>query len=476
MKERKEKSLKRDGNSFSFLLKRVKNDDLREFVKEFGQTDKEFKAAFFLRFLNQLEVNGKERFESVIKNIIGEYDSDYIYDYDVVERISFQLSTLLQEAKAQLAQKNYIDPFYLVTSIITGIHPVFECEVDAFPMVRDTMTESFHVLEDILYSDAGFDLKSEIFEFALKEIENTIYEHFGFENYMLDLLLSSATDDEKRDAALNFIDKRITKIFRDHSFVSQRAEENLLLVKMNFLKSIGRTEESRRVLVKNLHITSFRKQVIEEAIEKGEFSYAKEIIKDCKLDDLQKGRLHESSFWDEYLLQIAQKENDVRSVRHFAFQLFKDAFDLKYYRVIKGTYNNIEWLSESERIIATIKTNVRHEWSRIEILAELYKEEARWSDLLVIMRKNAYLDFLDKYYDVMKEKYPAELLEIYQKAIRRYAEDKMGASHYSYVTHTLRKIQSLPEGKEMAKALAIELKVQYRQRRNMVKELNKLVF
>lgn len=83
---------------------------------------------------------------------------------------------------------------------------------------------------------------------------------------------------------------------------------------------------------------------------------------------------------------------------------------------------------------------------------------------------------MEDYYDLLKEKFPAELVEIYREALRRYAEHNMGSEHYNYVVKTIRKIQSLHTGNEVAKALTTEFKVKYSQRRNMVKALNKLVF
>jgi hypothetical protein len=82
---------------------------------------------------------------------------------------------------------------------------------------------------------------------------------------------------------------------------------------------------------------------------------------------------------------------------------------------------------------------------------------------------------VNQYSEHLKEKYPEQLLEIYRKAIRRFAEKYMGPEAYRMVANALRKMQSLPHSKEIVQPLTIELKVNYRQRKAMVDELNKVI-
>lgn len=156
--------------------------------------------------------------------------------------------------------------------------------------------------------------------------------------------------------------------------------------------------------------------------------------------------------------------------------MFYDRFNIVFYRTVKSTYDPEKWTREVEKIVITLRAETHFGLKGIRALAAIFIEEQYWMRLLQLLQKNASLEFAEDYYLLLKDKFPQEIVEIYREALRRYAEHNMGREHYDYVVATLRKIQSLPTGIEVAKALTNEFKVKYSQRRNMVKALNKLVF
>ncbi|MGB3075767.1 MAG: hypothetical protein WBB36_10630 [Chitinophagales bacterium] len=455
------------------LLKKVKDKELREFMESYAAQNTAFETEFLLKFADRLKISGKEKYLLLIEQVIRDNEKENHYFQTVATR----LDALLQQAADQLAIKNYLDPFYLAIALIELIHPLIGREEDQEFLLRGKVIKSFSLLDNIVNIDAGTQLKELIFETALQEATRPEYRNTGIEDYWFDLLSDAAKNEEQQFRLLNLLDQLITETgSRQKNTINERYEEFFLRKKMQLLESMGRKEDAQKVVEDNLRIRTFRRQLIDEYILKKDFDAAKELLKESKRSDQQKGRLYESSEWDELILKIALLENDVRNIRQTGLRLFYDQFRIEYYRTVKTTYDAEKWRPEVEKIISTLKAETHFGLKGIRALATIFIEEKNWPRLLALVQKNASLEFAEDYYDLLKDKFPEEIVEIYRKALRRYAEQNMGREHYEYVVKILRKIQSLPTGVEISKTLATEFKVIYSNRRNMVKALNKLVF
>jgi hypothetical protein len=473
-----EKEDKAEIHPFTDILKRVKHEEMRLFLEEYGKKNKEFRTSFLLRFADQLKSSGKEKYETLISNILKAGKShNGLYEFQAVQKMARQLEALITEAHHQLANRNYLDPFHLAQTLITKVNAEFEHAEDTGESLRGCMVASLEILESILDSDAALDLKEEVYEFAFHEAVTTNYIRPGLDDEWFQILMAGAADRVKKEKLLEVFDQRVNEARKSY----QKEEDNwlvegLLRRKMEVLSLLGRKEEAHKVMTDNMRIRAFRLQLIEELIAAKDFDGAKEIIKNSKLGDQQKGRLYESIEWEKLLLKIAMEEKDTAAIRNLSLNLFRSGHDMDYYRLIRSTYAKEEWPNQMESIIDSIRTHPYFSFQGIKTIAEILKEEKEWPRLLQLVEKNASLKFVDEYAPLIKDHYPEEVVAIYKEALRRYAEQNMGTEHYKRVAATLVKMQSLPTGKEVAKALAIEFKVKYRQRRNMVNELNRLVF
>ncbi len=455
------------------LLKRVRDKELREFIEIYAAENPELATEFLLHFADRLKMTGREKYLLLLQQIIGYPPPQSHYAPTVAKR----LDALLGQAAGQLAIKNYLDPFYLAVGLIGLVHPLVGRADDPDALLHGKIVTAFSILDAILHTDAGPQLKELIFETALQEALRPAYRDKGLEEYWIDVLLAAVMNEEQQLRLVTLLDQLILATGSRHQdIMNERYEEFFLRKKMLILHRLGRPEEAKKVLADNLRIRTFRRQLIDEHIQQHQFEAAKELIKESKRSDQQKGRLYASSEWDELLLQIAEEENDVRQVRQSGLRLFYDQFRIEYYRKVKATYTADKWKPEVEKIIGTLKAEKNFGWKGIRALATIFVEEQYWQRLLALLQKNATLEFAEDFYDLLKDRFPEELVAVYRVALRRYAEQHMGREHYNYIVSTLRKIQSLPAGVAMAKTLTNEFKVKYSSRRNMVKALNKLVF
>jgi hypothetical protein len=464
-------------SAFSLLLKKVKDKELHEFVASYGQLSEEFQTEFLLRFANLLPFSGKEKYKLLVQKVLLPGKEDETNSIEADTKIFERVKTLLQKANDQLAQKNYLDPYFLAVTVIEELYQVISQTDPLVEDLQNLISDAFDILDNILHTEAGPDLKEMIFETAITEAARPYSFNTGTERNWFTILLDAATDEEKQGRALKLLDQQVNKSGRQvKEPVHENNQEFLLRKKIALLEQMGRKDAARKVIEENLRIKSFRRQLIDEAISKKDFSTAKELIRESKLSDQQKGRLYVSGEWDELLLKIAQMENDLPNIRNTGLRLFYDRYDIRFYRVVKQTFPSEKWSQESEQVIDNIRNEKYFGVKGMHAMAAIYIEEQQWLRLLQLMQKNASLEFVEAYYALLKDKFPVELVDIYREALRRYAEHNMGREHYEYLVQTLRKIQSLPSGIDASRSLATEFKVKYRQRRNMVKALNKLVF
>jgi hypothetical protein len=290
-------------------------------------------------------------------------------------------------------------------------------------------------------------------------------------------LIDSASEENQFNQVLELIVELIGENRSQYGEAKDEKEkEQLLTMKLQLLELLNRQQDILHLLESNKDIKPFRLKLIEEFIEQQQWEEAKELIKEGRRNELRKGAINVSSEWDEMLLKIAQQENDEKSIRNLALQLFLASdYDFKYYQLLKQHYDSSRWKSHIDRIITSVRKEKSFSTKGIYAVAKIFIEETEWDNLLLLVEKNASLDFVEQYAEYLKEKFPEQLLEIYRKAIRRFAEKYMGPESYRVVVQALKKMQSLPKSKEIVQSLAIELKVTYRQRRAMVEELNKVI-
>ncbi|MBX7109338.1 MAG: hypothetical protein K1X61_11880 [Chitinophagales bacterium] len=469
-----DKALRHSATSlFASLLKKVRDKELREFMETYAAQNKSFETAFLLKFADRLKISGKDKFQLLIQQIIADDEANGGY----ITTVAARLDTLLLQAADQLASKNYLDPFHLAVVLIEFVHPLLGRHDDPELLLQQKVIAAFSLLDDIMHADAGPQLKELIFETALQQALKDEYRHSGVADDWINLLLDGAANEEQQYRILSLLEQLITASGKlQKSAVNERYEEFFLRKKIQLLEKMGRVEEAHLVMEGNLRIKAFRRQLIDEYIMKKDFAAAKELLKESKRSEMQKGRLYSSSEWDILILKIALLENDQRTIRQTGLRLFYDRFNIEYYRHVKSTYESEKWAAEVEKIISSLKAETHFGLPGFRALAAIYTEEKYWPRLLALVQKNASLEFVETYYDLLKDRFPQELADIYRVALRRYAEQNMGREHYEYMVKMLRKIQSLPTGISIAKSLTNEFKVKYSNRRNMVKALNKLVF
>src|SRR5262249_13458661 len=129
--------------AFHLLLKKMKSEDLKAFVK--GYADKDFQSQFLLHFAEQLPVPGNEKYRLLVNSIIDSAKQPN-GETDVIDaqKITRQLNPLIELAQEQIFSRNYIDPFHLAVAIILEAEDISSQTDAAFLMIP--VEQSFDML------------------------------------------------------------------------------------------------------------------------------------------------------------------------------------------------------------------------------------------------------------------------------------------------------------------------------------------
>ena len=219
----------------------------------------------------------------------------------------------------------------------------------------------------------------------------------------------------------------------------------------------------------------FRNMLVEKALKHRNYIEARDLcIKGIEIAERKSHRGIVTQYKHK-LLEIAEKQKDIREIRALSEKLFFDnQYNLEYYRKLKSTWEKDKWSEKCEEIINKIKKPLaKGSYYDANALANVFIEEGYTDRLLLLLQiNNIHLRFIDSYSAYLVEKYPAEIVELYEKSIFDYAE-YTGRSVYNDVVRYLKKMAKIPGGELVAHKMVSQFKEKYRNRRAMLEVLNK---
>lgn len=267
------------------------------------------------------------------------------------------------------------------------------------------------------------------------------------------------------------------KIIEEHqgqtdcgTVISMRyGDQDIALLRIECMKQLGMSEQEIAEYRQNhRNFYSIRELEIQEAIESGETSKAIQILQESKiLDAANKGRVKEHSC---KLISIFRDANMLSEYRNeLLYQLLNcHQNDLTYYHLLKETMGSSpDWNDTVDKLLASD--------SLIYYKCDILKEESRYDDLMLAVEKNGYF-ILESYEDVLRDRYPERVINIYKNNIMTEIERAANRKEYKYLVRRLKKIALCKNGYNEACAIANLWKQTYYRRKALIDELRKAGF
>lgn len=450
------------------LLQNVPNKELVDFIALQAKYNPEFTNKLFLEFMQKVKGKQEDNYASVLRNSLKNVDFDY-EDLDNQED-SMEIDVLdewFTKARDYIFQKRFDEAIAICKACIEEYAGWLEGIDDEFIDNIDPvyMEKPFEFLTEIASNPAIN--SNELFQYCMTEIGKPKYEGPDMDDSFNDLLAEIAHTKIEFDEFIALQDSLLQNIKDASSSEAQRIIER----KIAFYRKNNQPETAWQLVSENLQIKSFRKQVVQQKIAEGKFTEAKKLIADL-LATSQSDNNYYHREWDELALSIAQKEHDIPVIRKIAFAFIENYFEKEHYRIYKSSFKSIEWEKEVQNILAHYEKKGNNFSNSV---ADVLAEEHDAFRLIKYIEKHLTIERIDQYHAHFASAYPSETLDLFRKVIDQYAERNIGRNHYEYLAQLFKKIGSIEGGKEMAKTMITQYKIQYKSRRAMVEVLGNII-
>jgi hypothetical protein len=318
----------------------------------------------------------------------------------------------------------------------------------------------FKILEEAA-ADPKADVKA-LYDYCMTEVSKEKYAGLEMADHFNDLLMTlSATVNPE-----SFIDLQQKLLDQVQDKSSYRAKKILDRI-IEFYKKRGNPKKAWSYVEGNMQIDSFRRMVVEKRIGQRKYAEAKKIVHDYI--DMMQNKRH-SNAWDEYLLQIARKENDIPSIRSISFSFIEDTFNKQYYEIYKSAFGAGEWEEEFEKLFRRYEAKQSF-WN--DPAADLLAAEGKAEQLVERIGKKLSLDKMEKYYAFFAGAFPEKTHALFRKALDDYVEQNTGRSHYEHIITVFKMMKKIPGGDAVAADMKARYLIAYKNRRAMAEILNR---
>jgi hypothetical protein len=285
------------------------------FLREHAKYNPDFVNKIKLNFFTEQQIKNEINLNAIIQiGLQGVFDNDneddyYYNDYDTEVEI---LDEWKDKANVEIEKSNYTAAFAIAKAMLEEYYEWIEYrDSEKLDYLSEYYEEyPFEILKSIIEKTTTLNneillyLKEQLLEEKYGSQKNEFFEIFA-------ILVSTA---DQKAYYLSLLESALIKC------KSTAEEENIIRFLILFYTKQNQPEKEFELLIANLHIDSFRKNVIEKYIPQNNLTGAKQLIHD-KLKEIDSN--HYKSDWHTYLLQIAELENNTADIQQYAYYLIE---------------------------------------------------------------------------------------------------------------------------------------------------------
>ena len=457
------KSVKRKTNAdqVSELLEKITHDELKQFVSEMAENDRSFRQNFQSTFAARGPGESKAYYAKQVKSILRSApDRHGFIDPYTSGQVWSEVARLLDSAQKHLEIKSYTSAINICAAVLEQMTAALQYADDSNGSIGDCVRYAFDLLFSIANLPLPEDVRLNLIDYCFKAFDKEVFEGWDWHLQMLEL----ASELLKTEEELQLLLGRIRKARRS-DFEVEKAES---ITYQAFLRIRGE-EEAETYLTQHLANPKLRRKAIEKSLDTKQYEKAREYALDgIELDRKAKPGLVME--WYNWLLKIAQAQNDRENIINISRLLFIDGFrhEQDYYDLMKQHLPADEWTDFVEGLIKDVDRKGRgYPAGRI---ADVYVREGWYARLLELIRDSPSLKELERYEPHLKKDYANDLAILYADAVVKYVRENIGRQHYKTAAKYLRRIKKLG-APEKANEIVEKLRVEYPQRRALQEEL-----
>lgn len=231
-------------------------------------------------------------------------------------------------------------------------------------------------------------------------------------------------------------------------------------------KNNASKKEINAIYKKYWECGSIRMDCIYTCINNEEFDKALDCIDKCIDLDYENQVLMKRNI--ELKKDIYMEQGNIKAYKEELKNLilFFNDTNIEDYIELKSCYLDKEWIEERDSIIEQLAPG--------RFLCEILETEQLYEKLIDVLLRSDDKYLLHQYTDILNEKYPKQLLQVYRENVEKQAESKGSRKHYYQIVEELRIMKSISGGDKVVDEIIKKWKVQYKNRSAMMDELNRV--
>lgn len=444
------------------LLEKATHDELKQFVREKASSNLSFRNLFLSSFAQHNSDESKELYVKQVKSILKTAsDRHGFIDWSASRLLGNAVDNLLETAQKQINNRNYKSAVFISTAVMEQMTEALQYSDDSNGDIGGSIDAAYEMLHTIAIQQLSEEIRKLIIEYCFTSFDKQIYSGWDWHIGVLRLaaLLLKTEDETER------IFKQIDKAQR-----SDYERDEAQSIKYDILLKTKGENVAEKYLEQNITNSNLRREAIEKALKKKNYDKAISLAKDGVNYDL-KDKPGLAKEWYDWLLKIAQAQNDSEKIIEYARLLFIDNFrnEQDYYQILKQHVKPEKWNSFVEAVIQDITTKKR--WLDTGLIASIFIKEEWWNRLLELVKKSPDLNTIDHYEKYLSKHYANELVELYANGILKYMKNSMGRDHYQNACRYIRKIIKLG-ARDKANEIISYLRTEYPKRKALMEELS----
>lgn len=467
----RQKEKKQQKESVKAVLERLSHEQLVALLMEQIKKDKSLANQITLQFSQ--DEPGKAMYARIVQDSLRQgMGRDGFIDYASGRRAAKGVWELLNRAKALIdgGQAHKVIP--LLQAVIETMTPALQYADDSDGEISGCIEEAFEHLERAARQlDSG--QKTDLFAYCLSEAFEEQYQGWDSGWTFLMQAADLVTTRQQREALFAAADRMAAQRgerhpdLRHYEFDDARA----IHLKLSVMEREDSPQEIHDFLLKHVHLSDVRKQLIALYIEQKQYAAAAKLCQEGI--DRYKHLPGLVNDFQRLLLEIAEHEGSTEKVVEFAGKLMLESheFDL-YYDKLKKAVPASQWPAFVEGLIARVTKQQANTWYAPRLLAALYAREGMWERLLNVAQ-GGDLNVLHQYGEQLEKRFPVELCAIYERIVYKGLEHSSSRDRYREMCAHIKHIKKLGQ-REQAEAIVERLKASYPQRRAMLEELAKV--
>ncbi len=446
------------------LLDKTTHEELKQFISEKAAKNAPFRNLFMSSFAQHNSNESKELYVKQVMSILNTASDRYGFiDWSASRLAGSAVDNLFESAQKQINNRNYRSAVFISTAVMEQMTEALQYSDDSNGDIGGSIDAAYEMLHTIALENTSEEIRKLIIDYCFTAFDKQVYSGWVWHIGVLRIASLLLKTEEETESIFKHIDKA-----QSSDYETKEAQ----WIKYDILLKTKGENAAEQYLEQNITNSNLRREVIRIALDKKDYEKAISVAEDGVNYDL-KDKPGLAKEWYDWLLKIAQDQNDSEKIVEYARLLFVDNFSNEhdYYQILKQQVKPEKWNAFVEEIIQDIISKKR--WLDTGLIASIFIKEEWWDRLLELVKKSPDLNTIDNYEKHLSKNYANEIVELYADGILKYMKNSMGRNHYQNACRYIRKIIKLG-AREKANGIISYLRTEYPKRKALIEELNKV--